>query len=254
MNAGSRRVVPTLSVVLHLLRSDHTMRIFCLLALAACTTTGSPLTQIGPQVEVHVDPDRVVDLTITTWNNLAALRDAMSAGEITAKVDGQPLFVNAAATGTYGNGGSYVAAFMTGPGATRESPMPPPEVSMIAISDGETTWTATIEHMFANDLAPTGPLVAGTDVFEWPSAASPNPWSTISSACVGVEGAAPACEGGSVDSASISISQEFITATIEGASGAHVRVEAQREINPQSTGNGPQFMTTIAARYDGALE
>src|SRR3569623_3232583 len=123
MNAGSRRVVPTLSVVLHLLRSDHTMRIFCLFALAACTTTGSPLTQIGPQVEVHVDPDRVVDLTITTWNTLAALRGAMSAGEITAKVDGQPQFVNAAETGTYGNGGSYVAAFMTGPGATRESPM-----------------------------------------------------------------------------------------------------------------------------------
>lgn len=245
--------MPRLSVVPPLLRSDHTMRIFCLLALAACTT-GSPLTQIGPQVEAHVGPDRVVDLTITTWNNLAALRDAMMAGEITTTVDGQPLFVNAALTGTFDNGDRYVAAFMTGPGATRENPMPPPDASTIAISDGETTWTATIAHMFANDLAPTAALTAGTNVFEWPSAASPNPRSTIESACVTVAGTAPACEGGGVDSPSIAISQEFITATIEGASGATVRVEAQREVNPDSTGNGPQFMTTIAARYDGTLQ
>jgi len=245
--------MPALSVVLALLRSDHTMRIICLLALAACTT-GSPLTQIGPQVEVHVAPDRVVDLTITTWNQLAALRDAMTAGEITTTVDGQPLLVNAALTGTFDNGDRYVAAFMTAPGATRESPMPPPEASTLAISDGQTTWTVTIEHMFANDLAPNAPVVAGTNVFEWPSAASLNPRSTIASACVTVEGAAPACEGGGIDAPSVSISQEFITATIDGASGARVRVEAQREVNPDSTGNGPPFMTTIAARYDGALD
>jgi len=245
--------MPALSVVLALLRSDHTMRIICLLALAACTT-GSPLTQIGPQVEVHVAPDRVVDLTITTWNQLAALRDAMTAGEITTTVDGQPLLVNTALTGTFDNGDHYVAAFMTAPGATRESPMPPPEASTIAISDGETTWTATIEHMFANDLAPSAPLTAGTNVFEWPSAASPNPRSTIASACVTVAGTAPACEGSGVDAPSISISQQFITATIDGASGVGVRVDAQREVNPDSTGNGPPFLTTIAARYDGTLE
>jgi len=247
-------VLPWLCVVPHLLRSNRIMRIPCLLGLAACTTTGSPLSRSNAQVEAHVDPDRSVELTLTTWNDLAVLRDATTAGEITVTVDGAPLFLDASQTGTFDNGDHYVAAFMTAPEATRESPMPPPDVSTIAISDGATTWSAKIAHMFANDLAPTGPLIAGTNVFEWPSAASPNAASTITYACVTVDGTAPACEGDSVHDPAIDISQQFITAAISGASGAHVRVDGERNVNPDSTGNGPQFITTIAARYTGALQ
>jgi len=229
------------------------MRALCVLALGACTTTGSPLSRSNAQVEAHVDPDRSVELTLTTWNDLAALRDVMTAGEITATVDGQPLLVDMSQTGTFDNGDHYVAAFMTAPEATRENPMPPPDVSTIAISDGETTWSAKIDHMFANDLAPTVPLIIGTNVFEWPSGASANPQTTITYACVAVDGSAPACEGEGVHDAAIAISQQFITATISGASGARVRVDGERNVNPEASGNGPQFITTIAARYTGAL-
>jgi hypothetical protein len=227
--------------------------LLCIAALTACTT-GSPLTQIGPQVEVNVDSDRTVALTITTWNELAALRDAMTAGEITATIDDQPLLIDAFKTGTYDSGDRYVAAFMTAPEATRESPMPPPASSTIAISDGETTWTARIDQMFANDLAPNAPITAGTNVFEWPSAASPNPYSTIAWACIEVTGAASACQSDTVHDPSVAISQQYVTAMIEGATGDHVQVTGERDIDPDSSGNGPTFFTKIIARYQGVLD
>jgi hypothetical protein len=222
-------------------------------ALTACTT-GSPLSQLGVQVEVNVDSDRTVALTIETWNDLATLRDAMTAGEITATIDAQPLLIDAFKTGTYGNGDHYIAAFMTAPEATRESPMPPPATSTIAISDGETTWTAQVDQMFANDLAPTAPITAGTNVFEWPSAASPNPYSTIEWACIEVTGAASACQGESVHDPSVAISQQYVTATIAGTTGDRVQVTGQRDVDPDSTGNGPTFFTRIMARYQGTFE
>ena len=227
--------------------------LFCITALTACTT-GSPLSQLDPQVEVNVDSDRTVAMTITTWNDLATLRDAMTGGQITATLDDQPLLIDAFKTGTYDSGDRYVAAFMTAPEATRESPMPPPATSSITISDGETTWTAKVDHMFANDLAPMAPITAGTNVFEWPSAASPNPYSTIAWACIEVTGAASACESDTVHDPSIAISQQYVTATIAGATGDHVQLTGERDINPTSTGNGPSFLTKIVARYQGSFE
>jgi hypothetical protein len=229
------------------------MRILLFVGLAACTT-GSPLTQIGPQVEVHVDATRNVAVSITTWNELAALRDAMTAGEITTTLDDQPLLVDVGATGTFGGGDRYVAAFATAPEASREMPSPPPTSSTIAISDGTTTWTARIDQMFANDIAPIGPLVAGTDVFEWPSAASASPYSAIEWACVEVSGVSAACLGEPHGDPNITISKELITATIAGASGDRIDVTGERDANPDSSGNGPQFLTHIAAHFTGALE
>ncbi|HET9990564.1 MAG TPA: hypothetical protein VFQ65_18675, partial [Kofleriaceae bacterium] len=202
------------------------MRILCLLGLAACTT-GSPLTRIGPQVEIHVDPMHDVAVSITTWNDLAALRDAMTAGEITTTLDGQPLLVDVGMTGTFDAGDRYVAAFATAPEASRATPSPPPASSTIAISDGTTTWTARVDHMFTNDLAPTAPLAAGTNVFEWPSAASATPYSTIAWACVEVSGASAACERDQVSDPNITISKQFITATIAGASGDRIDVTGE---------------------------
>lgn len=227
--------------------------LFCIAALTACTT-GSPLSQLDPQVEVSVDSDRTVALTITTWNDLATLRDAMNAGQITATVDAQLLLIDAFKTGTYDSGDRYVAAFMTAPEATRESPMPPPSTSTIAISDGETTWTAKVDQMFAHDLAPTAPITAGTNVFEWPSAASQNPYSTIAWACIEVTGAASACESDTVHDPSIAVSQQYVTATIAGATGDQVQLTGERDINPTSTGNGPSFLTKIVGRYQGVFE
>jgi hypothetical protein len=227
--------------------------LFCIAALTACTT-GSPLSQLDPQVEVNVDSDRTVALTMTTWNDLATLRDAMTAGEITATIDDQALLVDAFKTGTYDSGDRYVAAFMTAPEVTRESPMPPPATSTITISDGATTWTARVDQMFANDLAATASITTGTNVFEWPSAASQTPYSTIAWACVEVTGAASACESDTVHDPAIAVSQQYVTATITGTTGAHVLVTGERDVNPTSTGNGPSFLTKIVARYQGTFE
>lgn len=243
-----------MSVVSTLLRSDHTMRILCLVGLAACTTTGSPLSNVDPQVEIHVDPTRNVSVTLTTWNDLAILRDAMEAGELTTKIDDQPLLVDVGATGTFDAGDRYVAAFATAPEASRGSPTTPAESSTIAISDGTTTWTARVDHMFSNDLAPTAPLTAGTNVFEWPSAASATPWSTIAWACVEVSTSSAACAGDQVSDPSIAISKQFITATIAATAGSRIDVTGERDVDPQSTGNGPTFFTHIAGHFAGTLQ
>ena len=221
---------------------------YCLaLALAACTT-GSPLSQLDPQVEIQVDPTAGsrVALTLTTWVDLATLRDAA----LTVTLDGQPLVVDQTTTGTFGAGDRYVAGFMTP--AVRASSPASSASPVLSISDGETTWSATIENMMANDLIPTGPLVAGRDVFEWPSAASPTAWSTIAWACVEVVNRSAACDG-DADPA-VSISQQYITATIAGAAGEAVEVTGERHVNAASSGNGPTFLTHILAHYTGVLQ
>jgi hypothetical protein len=231
------------------------MRILCLLGVAACTTTGSPLSQLSTQIEIDVDPMHHVELTITTWNDLAILRDAMEAGEVTATIDGSPLPVDVATTATYAGGDRYVAAFASGPEASRGSSTPPhPESSRIEISDGTTTWTAEIGNMFSNDVEPTAPLRSGTDVFEWQSAASPSPYSTISWACVEVVGSSAACDGEAVDDPSIMIAQQYITATIAGAPGDRIEVTGERNAYRDSSGDGPMFIARMAAHFSGTLE
>ena len=129
---------------------------------------------------------------------------------------------------------------MTAPEATRESPMPPPATSSIAISDGETTWTAKVDHMFANDLAPTAPIA---DRHERVRVAECSVAESVLDDRVGrassVTGAASACESDTVHDPSIAISQQYVTATIAGATGDHVQLTGERDVNPTSTGNGP---------------
>ena len=228
------------------------MRIMFPLALAACTS-GSPLSQVTPQVEIQVDPEANLAVSLTTWNDLAILRDAMDAGQIVTTLDGEPVPVDPVTTGTYGGGNSFVAAFVRPSGRHGVTPPGPATSSTIAISDGTVTWSARVADLFTNDLAPTGPLAAGEVVFEWPSAASETPYSTIAWACVEVTGSSAACGGTEVAEPAITIAKQYITATIEGDPGAAVVVTGERHINPESDGNGPVFFTRIQARFAGTL-
>ena len=229
------------------------MRILCLLGVAACTTTGSPLSQLSTQIEIDVDPMHHVELTITTWNHLAILRDEMEAGEVTATIDGSPLPVDVATTGTYDRGDRYVAAFASVPEASRGSSTPHPESSRIEISDATTTWTVEIGNMFNNDVEPTAPLRSGIVVFEWPSAFSPSPYSTISWACVEIIGKSTACDGEGIDDPSIMIAQQYITATIAGTPADRIDVTGERGAN-LGGGDGPMFIARMAAHFTGTLE
>ncbi|MEO6773926.1 MAG: hypothetical protein ABI467_13075 [Kofleriaceae bacterium] len=175
------------------------------------------------------------------------MRDAIDEDRITATVNGQAMTLDASGTGELESGDRYTATFDLPNTASATTS------STIAIGDGETTWTAELEYLFANDLAPTGPLVAGTNVFEWPSAASPAPWSTISWACVEVIGSSAVCQSDYPTDPGISIAQQYITATIAGASGAPIKIDAQRDVIAASSGNGPGFNAHVHGTYTGSL-
>ena len=227
------------------------MRILPILAVAACTSS-PPLAKIHPQVEIEADPanDPRLSVALTTWTDLDTLHDAVATGELSASLDGEPLSIDPNHTGTYGTGDNYKATFALPAVATRTVGS---EMSTIAISDGVTTWSAQIPNLMTNDLAPTGPLVAGTNVFEWPSAASQTPWSTIAWACLEIAGTSAACDGEAVHDPAISISQQYITATIAAAPGQHVQLIGERDAAIASSGDGPTFLTRIYARFSGAL-
>jgi hypothetical protein len=227
------------------------MRTLAILAVAACTSS-PPLAKLHPQVEIQADPatNPRLSIAMTTWNDLDVLHDAITAGEISATLDGAPLAIDPNHTGTYGTGDSYMATFALPEVAARTAG---PATSTIAISDGETTWSAAIPNLLMNDLAPTAPLVAGTNVFEWPSAASQAPYSTIAWACLEVAGASAACDGEQVHDPAISISQQYITATIAAAPGARIELTGERQVDVASSGNGPMFSAQIYARYSGSL-
>lgn len=188
-----------------------------------------------------------MSLSMTTWNQLDVLRDAIEAEQITVSLNGAPLTISPSGTGEAGVGDSYVATF------DLPDSVPAATLSTIAISDGESAWSADFANLLTADLAPTAPLVAGTNTFEWPSAASPAPWSTISSACVEVVGASATCRGEGEADPGIAIAQQYITATIAAAPGAPIEVTAQRDAIAASSGNGPQLLAHIHAIYAGAL-
>jgi len=147
-----------------------TMKLLLLACLGACTT-GTPLTESSPQIELTANPGQLagkpaLDLTLTTWNYLAALGDAVDSHQLTATLNDTPLTMDPTATGYFGNGDRYVAAFA-------ETSCPHTASSALAISDGQTTWSFHVIDLMTNDLAPTAPLVAGQPArIAWPSAAN----------------------------------------------------------------------------------
>jgi hypothetical protein len=221
------------------------MRYLIAVSLCACTT-GSPLSRVTPQVAVESNPgsvagERDFSLTLTTWNDLDALADAIDAGEISATLDGTTLVVDPTATGFTGGRDAYTATFAL---ATTRSAVVPASTSTISVGDGEITWTVDVANLFANDLATTAPMTAGTNTFVWPSAASTGPESSIDWACVEIGDQASACNN-QVDVPAIEVSQQFITATVAGTTGTQVTITAERSANAQSTGDGPVFFTSI---------
>ncbi len=222
------------------------MRYLIAVAVCACST-GSPLSRVTPQVDVESNPggvagERDFSLTLTTWNELEVLADAIDAGEISATLDGAALVIDPTATGYTGGRDAYTATFALAPTRSAASP---PASSLIAVGDGEITWSVDVANLFANDLATTAPVTAGTNTFVWPSAASVGPDSPIDWACVEIGDQASACGGDQVDAPAIEVSQQFITATVAGASGTQVTITAERSANAQSTGDGPMFFTSI---------
>jgi hypothetical protein len=230
------------------------MRTLLALPLFACTT-GSPLSRVTPQVDVESNPgavagERDFSLSLTTWNDLDVLADAIGANEITATLDGAPLVVDPATTGYADGRDSYTATFAL---ATTRSAVVPPSSSTISVGDGEITWSVDIANLFANDLALESPLDAGSNTFVWPSAAATGPYSTIDWACIDVGEQAAACGGYQVDVPAIEVSQQFIVANVNGAAGTAVTITAEREADTQSSDDGPVFFTGIYDRLAASL-
>src|SRR6185312_13826797 len=158
-------------------------------------------------------------LSMTTWNDLDVLGDAVDAGEITATLDGTPLAIDPATTGYQGGHDSYVVTFTL---AAPRSAVPGPASSHITVSDGEKAWSVDVASLFANDLATTAPLAAGPNTFVWPSASATAPYSTIDWACVDVGSQPSACGGYEEVAQALDVSQQFITANVTGAAGTPV--------------------------------
>ncbi|HEY1547741.1 MAG TPA: hypothetical protein VGG28_07975, partial [Kofleriaceae bacterium] len=128
-----------------------------------------------------------------------------------------------------------------------------PASSQIAVSDGEITWTVDIASLFANDLAATSPIAAGSNTFVWPSAAGTGPNSNIDWACIDVGDQAAACGGYEVDVPAIAVSQQFIVANVAGDAGTPVTITGERNADAQSGDDGPVFLTGIYDQLDATL-
>src|ERR1700691_554428 len=88
--------------------------VFC--AVAGCTSS-SPLVTSSPQVELTTNPGKLAgrlpfELTLTTWNHLAALGDAVTADQLVATLDGASLVIEPGSTGYFDDNDHYVAAFV----------------------------------------------------------------------------------------------------------------------------------------------
>jgi len=217
------------------------------LALAACSGK-SPLTAEYSQIEVNVDPDTSMTVTLTTWNELANLQDAVDRGQITISLDAEALRIDPVHTGITDEGGAYVATFVR-PGLPYTPPQPgSPTSSTITIDDGTNAWTARFADLFTNNLAPTAPLALGPNVFEWRSAADLTGRSTIKWACLEIAGSSAACGAPTIE-----ISQQYIDAMIDAAPGSTIVITGERDVSPESDGNGPPFFAKIRTRFTGTL-
>jgi hypothetical protein len=230
-----------------------------LLALAPLTacTAQSPLVESSPQIELVTNPGAVagrppLELTLTTWNHLAALGDAVDAGEIHATLDGAPLAIAPSDTGYFGNGDRYVAAFVL--------PAARPQVassSTLTITDPETTWTAQVPNVMTNDLHPTAAMVAGqTNTVSWPSAATGDePYSTIDWACIQVGTRDAACyRSDGTGDPGVSVTQQLVTIDVPALPGDAFTVWGARRFTATPSGNGNDVFTTVLGQVTGTFQ
>ena len=230
------------------------------LALAAGCTSASPLVESSPQIELTSNPGGVtgqsaLELTLTTWNHLAALGDAVDGHQLAATLDGMPLAIDPAATGYFGNGDRYVAAF-TLP-STRVSQMPAASpTSTVAITDQQTTWTFQVANLRTNDVQPQGTIAAGQPaVIAWPSAARDDvSYSTIDWACVEIASRGAACHGTGSDAAGVDITRQFITIDLPANPGDSYRVWGARHVSATASGNGPELLVSVLGQLRGTFD
>jgi hypothetical protein len=257
--AGSRRKLPGLPVFAgnarrhrQVMAPMNPLPLLACLAAAACTT-GTPLTESSPQIELTANPGQVAGkpalaLTLTTWNHLAALGDAVDGHQLSATLNGAPLTMDPTATGYFGNGDRYVAAFA-------ETSCPHTASSALAISDGQTTWSFHVLDLMTNDLVPTAPLVAGQPAqIEWPSAANATqPVSTIDWACIQVAGRTAACTGNGAADPGIAIVLQRITTDVAANPGDPYVITAARVLTATSTGDGNDVFVTVLDQTTGTF-
>ena len=231
---------------------NHLPLLACL-AAAACTT-GTPLTESSPQIELTANPGQVAGkpalaLTLTTWNHLAALGDAVDSRELAATLNGAPLVMDPTATGYFGNGDRYVAAFAN-------TSCPKTASSALAITDGQTTRSLHEIDLMTNDLAPTAPLVAGQPArIAWPSSANATqPASAIDWACIQVADRSAACIGNGATDPGIAIEQQFITADVAANPGDPYVITAARGLTAPSTGDGNDVFVTVLDQTTGTFQ
>jgi hypothetical protein len=231
------------------------MKLALALVLGSGCVGGSPLVESGPQVELTADPGNVlggplIRLELTTWNHLAVLGDATASGQIVATRDGDELVLDDS-TGYRGNNDSYIAAFIP---TTERSRTDHPASSIVTVTDHDTTWTVTIPNLLTNDLQPSGPLVANQpDTFVWPSAASPDPWSTIDWACIDVANDSACHYSDEVHDPGITIEQQYVHVDVPANAGDDIVVTGQRFVNPTAS-NGPTFFISILNRTSANFE
>ena len=256
--AGSYRcATPTSSLRLIVLKLALALVPFAL----GCTE--SPLVRSGPQVEVISNPGGVdgqprFQLSLTTWVHLADLRDAAESGELEAMLDGEPLRLLPGATGSFGNGDRYTAAFGL---ASIENATARPRAafarsaSTVMVTDQRSTWSVTVPELWTNDLEPVGPMVSGqVSTVAWPSAATSEPWSTIDFACIAVEHHASACHGGDRSDPGIAMTGQYIEIDVPASSTDRFTLWGQRSLHPQPSGDGPVFLTKILGQMTGTFE
>jgi hypothetical protein len=235
------------------------MRNILLVALVGCSSQ-SPLVESSPQVELATNPGAVPDhpvfeLSLTTWNHLAALGDATTSGQLEATLDGQPLVLDPVTTGYADNGDSYTAAFLLQADKVSVYASGGPATSSVMVTDQVTTWSVVIANLFANDLHPVGLLMANQpNALEWPSAMTGGPVTSIEYACIDVAGHTAACQSDEQSDPGITIAQQYVHVDVPAETGDHFSVWAQRSLFPQASGDGPAFETRIFDRIDGTFE
>ncbi len=227
-----------------------------MLAITAGCTDGSPLVESFPQVEVTANPGGVTDhlpfqLTLTTWNHLAALHDAATSGELHVTLDGGPLVLDPATSGYAGNHDSYVASYVL-PAAQLAHTA---DTGAIVVTDGTTTWQVEVPDLMANDLQPVGAVRANQhDSLVWPSATTPEPYSTISWACIAIADRPTACQSETEHDTGVAIAKEHVELDVAAAAGDRFTVWGERWDHPQGAADGPTFFVHILDRVDGTLE
>ncbi|HEU4614969.1 MAG TPA: hypothetical protein VFS15_22915 [Kofleriaceae bacterium] len=233
-------------------------RLLVLAPLVGCTSQ-SPLVESSPQIELVTNPGKVagtapLELTLTTWNHLAALGDAVDADQIHATLDGAPLAIAPSDTGYFGNGDRYVAAFVM-PAAHAEVATGP--TSMLTITDSETTWSVRVGDVMTNDLHPASAMTAGqANTVIWPSAATGDqPYSTIDWACiqVGTHGTACYRSEGTSDPG-ISVAQQLLTIDVPAQPGDTFTVWGARRFSATSAGDGNDVLTTVLDQVTGTFQ